>query len=201
MSSLVGCSGRILLTHICSFSTANFSFIHNTPIYFQSIAGDSPLISGVKVIPTILSTSLRTVVSSFLVGRVNHYQTFLFVGAVFKSVTVGSELIYTSGFDTALSPVIGYQILYDVGTGFSVQIPIIVVGATGTASDSAISLSTVLYREPITRSIILDSLTCCHSLPVRLCHLRTWCDGCHFEERHPQQSPCTYGRSSWAQCA
>ncbi|KAK7725546.1 hypothetical protein SLS63_008000 [Diaporthe eres] len=108
-----------------------------------SIAGDSPLISGVKVIPTILSTSLSTVVSSSMVGRVNHYQAFLLVGSVF--VTIGSGLIYTFGFDTALGPVIGYQILYGVGTGLSVQIPVIVAGATSTASDSAVTLSTVLF--------------------------------------------------------
>ncbi|KAK7697218.1 hypothetical protein SLS64_013775 [Diaporthe eres] len=54
-------------------------------------------------------------------------------------------LIYTFGFDTALGPVIGYQILYGVGTGLSVQIPVIVAGATSTASDSAVTLSTVLF--------------------------------------------------------
>lgn len=70
------------LTYICSLNAANFSLIYNLPIYFQSIAGDNPLISGVKVIPTILSTSLSTVVSSSLVGRVNNYQVFLFAGAV-----------------------------------------------------------------------------------------------------------------------
>lgn len=127
---------------MCSLNAANFSLIYNLPIYFQSIAGDSPLISGVKVIPTILSTSLSTVLSSSLVGRVNNYQVFLLVGAVL--VTIGSGLIYTFGFDTALGQVIGYQILYGVGTGLSVQIPVIVAGATSTASDSAVTLSTVL---------------------------------------------------------
>ncbi|KAG6353572.1 hypothetical protein INS49_005534 [Diaporthe citri] len=138
---------RRAIASCCAFifflNAANFSLIYNLPIYFQSIAGDSPLISDVKVIPTILSTSLSTVVSSSLVGRVNHYQAFLLIGAVF--VTIGSGLIYTFGFDTASGPVIGYQVLYGVGTGLSVQIPVIVAGATSTASDSAVTLSTVLF--------------------------------------------------------
>lgn len=83
-------------------------------------------------------------VSSSLVGKVNNYQAFLLIGAVF--VTIGSGLIYTYGFDTALGPIIGYQILYGVGTGLSVQITVIVAGATGTASDSAVTLSTVLCK-------------------------------------------------------
>lgn len=83
-------------------------------------------------------------VSSSLVGKVNNYQVFLLIGAVF--VTVGSGLIHTYGFDTALGPIIGYQILYGVGTGLSVQIPVIVAGATSTASDSAVTLSTVLCK-------------------------------------------------------
>lgn len=41
-----------------SLNAANFSLIYNLPVYFQSIAGDSPLISGIKVIPTILSTCM-----------------------------------------------------------------------------------------------------------------------------------------------
>lgn len=131
-----------LITYIGSLNAANFSLIYNLTIYFQSIAGDSPLISGVKVISTILSTSLSIVVSSSLVGRLN--QAFLLTGAVF--VTIGSGLIYTFGFDTTLGPVIGYQILYGVGTGLSVQIPVIVAGATSTASDSAVTLSTVLCK-------------------------------------------------------
>ncbi|KAL1865037.1 hypothetical protein Daus18300_007384 [Diaporthe australafricana] len=131
----------------CAFifflNAANFSLIYNLPIYFQAIAGDNPLISGVKVIPTILSTSLSTVVSSSLIGKVNHYQSFLLIGSIL--VTLGSGLIYIFGFDTGLGPVIGYQILYGVGTGLSVQIPVIVAGATSAAADQAVTLSTVLF--------------------------------------------------------
>ncbi|KAJ0107033.1 hypothetical protein J7T55_006911 [Diaporthe amygdali] len=131
----------------CAFifflNAANFSLIYNLPIYFQAIAGDSPLISGVKVIPTILSTSLSTAISSSLVGKINHYQSFLLVGAVL--VTVGSGLIYTFDINTGLGSIIGYQVLYGVGTGLSVQIPVIVAGATSASTDQAVTISTVLF--------------------------------------------------------
>lgn len=80
--------------------------------------------------------------SSSVVGKVGYYEPFLLVGAVF--VTIGGGLIYTYDLPTSLGKVIGYQILFGVGTGLSVQIPVIVAGAKAGAEDQAVALSTVL---------------------------------------------------------
>lgn len=64
------------------------------------------------------------------------------VGAVLA--TIGAGLIYTFDLGTDLGRVIGCQILYGVGTGVSVQIPVIVAGAITRPEDQAVTLSTVL---------------------------------------------------------
>ncbi|KAI1158382.1 major facilitator superfamily domain-containing protein [Nemania serpens] len=124
-------------------SSANFSLIYNIPIYFQAVKGSTPLISGVMTIPTILSTSIATFLASAFVGKVGFYQPFLVARAVLS--TVGAGLIYTWDIDTGLGRIIGYQIVYGVGTGVSVQVPVIVAGVVAAGSDKAIATATVLF--------------------------------------------------------
>lgn len=39
-----------------SLNAANIALQYNLPIYFQAIQGDTPVQSGIKMIPSILST-------------------------------------------------------------------------------------------------------------------------------------------------
>ncbi|KAI1427622.1 MFS gliotoxin efflux transporter glia [Xylaria sp. FL1777] len=129
--------------YIFFLSSANFSLIYNIPIYFQAVKGSTPLGSGIMTIPTILSTSIASFVSSAVVGKVGLYSPFLFVGAVLS--TIGAGLIYTWDLNTSLGRIIGYQIIYGVGTGISVQIPLIVVTVVMAGADHAIATATVLF--------------------------------------------------------
>ncbi|KAL4898859.1 hypothetical protein BDW74DRAFT_171928 [Aspergillus multicolor] len=131
----------------CAFifflNAANFSLIYNLPIYFQAINGDSPMGSGVKNIPTILSTSIATFLSSTTVTKVGYYQPFLLAGS--SLATIGAGLIYSMDLSTSLAKMIGFQILYGAGTGICVQIPIIVVGALSPAQEQPVAVATVLF--------------------------------------------------------
>ncbi|CAI7625259.1 unnamed protein product [Penicillium viridicatum] len=144
----------------CAFifflNAANFSLIYNLPIYFQEINGDSPMASGIKNIPTILSTcqfrslciymqqkAIATFLSSAIVTKIGYYQPFLLAGSILA--TIGAGLIYTFDLTSGLGPIIGYQILYGTGTGLSVQIPIVVAGALSSTDDQAITMATVLF--------------------------------------------------------
>ncbi|KAI0814137.1 MFS gliotoxin efflux transporter glia [Xylaria sp. FL0064] len=129
--------------YIFFLSSANFSLIYNIPIYFQAVKGTTPLGSGIMTIPTILSTSIASFVSSAIVGKVGLYSPFLFVGAALS--TIGAGLIYTWDLNTSLGRIIGYQIIYGVGTGIAVQIPLIVVSVVMAGADHAIATATILF--------------------------------------------------------
>ncbi|KAJ5538318.1 Major facilitator superfamily domain general substrate transporter [Penicillium frequentans] len=131
----------------CAFifflNAANFSLIYNLPIYFQAINGDSPMTSGIKNIPTILSTSIATFISSAIVTKIKYYQPFLLAGSILA--TIGAGLIYTFNLTSGLGSIIGYQIIYGTGTGLSVQIPVVVAGALSSTEDQPITMATVLF--------------------------------------------------------
>lgn len=96
---------------------------------------------------TDVSIALSTLISSYLVGKLKYYQPFLLVGAFFATISAG--LIYTFDVGTDLGFIIGCQILYGVGTGVSVQIPVIVAGSITGSEDQAVILSTVLCTFPL----------------------------------------------------
>ncbi|KAI0407963.1 MFS gliotoxin efflux transporter glia [Xylaria palmicola] len=124
-------------------SSANFSLVYNIPIYFQAVKGQSPLQSGILTIPTILSTSLASFASSAFVGKAGLYSPFLLVGGVLS--TVGAGLIYTWDLNTTIGKIVGYQIIYGVGTGISVQIPLIVGSVVVPGADHSIATATILF--------------------------------------------------------
>lgn len=114
---------------------------YQLPVYFQAIQGDSPVQSGIKMIPSILATALATAIGSGVAGKLQVFQPFLLAsGAI---ATIGCGLIFTFGLNESLGPIIGYQILYGVGTGLGVQLPNLVATVTSAAEDVSTAVSTV----------------------------------------------------------
>ncbi|CAH0018993.1 unnamed protein product [Clonostachys rhizophaga] len=136
--SIGGCSGLIFF-----LNAANIALQYNLPIYFQAIQGDSPVQSGIKMIPSILSTAISTIVASIAIGKLQFYQPFLIASGLISTIAGG--LIYTCDISTGLGPIIGYQILYGVGTGLGVQTPNLVATVSSRAEDVSIAVATVSF--------------------------------------------------------
>uniref|UniRef100_A0A0B7KEH2 Major facilitator superfamily (MFS) profile domain-containing protein n=1 Tax=Bionectria ochroleuca TaxID=29856 RepID=A0A0B7KEH2_BIOOC len=138
MRSIGGCSGLIFF-----LNAANIALQYNLPIYFQAIQGDTPVQSGIKMIPSILSTAVSTMVASIAIGKLQFYQPFLIASGLISTIAGG--LIYTCDINTGLGPIIGYQILYGVGTGLGVQTPNLVATVSSRAEDVSIAVATVSF--------------------------------------------------------
>ena len=95
------------------------------PIYFQAVRGVSPTMSGVDVLPTMLSNMAAGVTCGILIGRGGYYLPFAVLGGIF--MTVGTALLTTLTPTTPVRSWIGFQILHGIGRGLSFQIPITAV--------------------------------------------------------------------------
>jgi hypothetical protein len=84
-------------------------------------------------------------IASVAIGKFQIFQPFLLAGGVISTIGVG--LIYTLGINAGLGPIIGYQILYGVGTGLGVQTPNLVATVTSSAEDVSIAVSTVSCKQ------------------------------------------------------
>ncbi|ROW16766.1 hypothetical protein VPNG_01626 [Cytospora leucostoma] len=144
---------------VCAFIVfaygAYFAAMYNIPVYFQAINGLSAQNSGIRTIPIILSVSLASFVSSITLGKVGIFQPFLFVGGALA--TVGMGLIYTFDVDTGLGTVIGYQVLFGIGVGLIVQLPVIVTGALANVQDKAIALSVVCVTQFLSATLVITA--------------------------------------------
>ncbi|KAF2685009.1 MFS general substrate transporter [Lentithecium fluviatile CBS 122367] len=124
-------------------NAGNIALQYLLPIYFQAIQGDSPVQSGIKMIPSILATALATTLGSAFAGRVMVFQPFLLAAGVIGAV--GCGLMLTFDLNPSLGATIGFQVLFGVGIGIGVQLPNLVAIVTTTADDVAITISSVAF--------------------------------------------------------
>ncbi|KAH8898085.1 MFS general substrate transporter [Thozetella sp. PMI_491] len=90
------------------------------PEWFQAVEGYSPLQSGVRMLPTILTQIIATMVGSALAMRIRYYNPWFFLAPVFMCT---ANVLYTSftPFSTPPSHWIGFQVINGIGAGFGMQ--------------------------------------------------------------------------------
>ncbi|KAI1390801.1 putative MFS transporter [Hypoxylon trugodes] len=121
---------------------SGFARTYNLPIYFQAAQLVSASESGVRTLPTVLTTSIFSFLGSLLLGKVGYYQPFLFIGGIF--VAVGSGMIYTLEPNSTAGQYIGYQVLAAIGSGLVIQVNVIVAQAFSSRADIAVTVAIVL---------------------------------------------------------
>ncbi|KAI1097906.1 putative MFS transporter [Jackrogersella minutella] len=102
-----------------------FVVAYYLPIYLQAVKGDSPFMSGVHNLPTILSQVVMVLVGGFVVQRIGYYLPSVMLGTTLASI--GSGLISTLQVTTSVGRWVGYQVIYGLGVGMVVQMPFIAI--------------------------------------------------------------------------
>ncbi len=89
------------------------------PTYFQAVKGEGPALSGVHVLPSILSQMLLAVMSGVAVSKFGYYLPWAFgCGAV---ASIGNGLLSTINASTSTAHWIGFQIILGMGRGAGMQ--------------------------------------------------------------------------------
>jgi len=144
----------LMMAYICINAASFFIMIYYLPIYFQSIDGVSAADSGVRNLPFIIGISLFTIFSGVFVSMTGHYTGLMVVGAVFT--TVGSGLIYTLDIGSPSSEWIGYQALAGIGTGLTIQLPLIVSQGVSLPADISSVSSMILFFQTVSGSVFIS---------------------------------------------
>lgn len=95
------------------------------PVYFQAVKGASPTMSGVDLLPSIIAALISAVVAGKLVSVVGYYMPFSVAAGLFMGVGYG--LLGTFNAHTSTGKWIGYQILFGIGRGMGMQMPLVAV--------------------------------------------------------------------------
>ncbi|KAJ6119129.1 hypothetical protein N7523_003409 [Penicillium sp. IBT 18751x] len=134
-------------------------------IYFQAIHDDSPLMSGVHMLPITLGLVLFTVVSGVLISVLGYYLPFLLAGGTISAVGYG--LLSTLSPSTSAGRWIGYQILYGIASGCTAAAPYIAIQNLVPAEQISLAMAIVIFWQNIGASTSLIAANAIFSNSLR----------------------------------
>lgn len=148
----------LILAFIFSFIFAGGFFIsvYYIPIYFQSIQNTSPTASGIRNLPFIISFTIATIISGFIITATGYYQPLFLAGGALG--VIGASMLYLLNINTSTGSWIGYQIVAGAGWGTGFQVPMITVQGTVDPKDLAAATGMLLCK-PLSRSSLPFSHT------------------------------------------
>ena len=111
------------------------------PLYFQSIRGASPISSGIRMLPLILSMTFTSITAAAFITKMGMPTYVMMIGAILSCI--GSGLVYTFEITTPSSKWIGYLVLLGFGYGFTLQLGIIVGQASSKPEDIAVTTAAI----------------------------------------------------------
>ncbi|KAK4494425.1 hypothetical protein PRZ48_014723 [Zasmidium cellare] len=100
---------------------SQYIVIYFLPIWFQAIKDVSPVQSGIRLLPTMLSLVVGSIAAGLTVPKVGYYTQFAIAGTAVMSI--GAGLLTTLQVTTGEGKWIGYQIVYGFGMGLAFQQP------------------------------------------------------------------------------
>jgi len=109
-------TGAILASFFIGF--VMYTDIYFIPLWYQ-VRGDSPLKSGIDLIPFLLSTVFMAGISGAIINKVGRYWHIVVLSPWL--ISVGSGLLFTLGPDSSSGRVIAYQIINGIGIGGALQ--------------------------------------------------------------------------------
>ncbi|KAF2678700.1 MFS gliotoxin efflux transporter glia [Lentithecium fluviatile CBS 122367] len=121
--------------------------LYYLPIYFQSVRGASPVMSGVYNLPIVVAVGIFCVVGGVIVSKTGHATATMLVGAAVGSI--GCGLLCTLDIDTSTGKWIGYQLIAGSGIAFSVQNGMNIAQANVGPEDLAAVVANVYFFQTV----------------------------------------------------
>ena len=138
------------------------------PLYFQAVKQQSPVRSGLLVIPVMVTTSLVGIIAGIVQHRTSgYYREIIVLGTLL--LCLGSGVFILMGADTSLGEAIGLQILFGAGSGLLFNPPFIAIQNQVEQDHiaTATSMFSFLRNVAISISVILGGVVFQNSMDAR----------------------------------
>lgn len=123
------------------------------PVWFQAVHGESPVQSGVDMLPIIGTNTVVSMVTGGLISQIGYYTPFALASGLFNAI--GSGLVTTLTPASSRSRRIGFQILQGMqGLGF--QVPVLAVQNGVRREEVAVASALVVLAQNLSASVFLS---------------------------------------------
>ncbi|KJZ72348.1 hypothetical protein HIM_08274 [Hirsutella minnesotensis 3608] len=140
--------------NLALFSAAMFTFSYYLPIYFQAVKGVSPTLSGVYMLPGILTQIIMSMVSGIIIGKTGYYTPWALASGIIGAVAAG--LLSTLQPDSSVAKWVMYQFIGGFGRGCGMQIPFIAIQNALPPEKSALGVSLAAFGQTFGGSLFLN---------------------------------------------
>ncbi|KAL4927704.1 MDR family MFS transporter [Aspergillus undulatus] len=134
-------------TYIFFLAGSYFILLYYLPIYFQSIGNTSPIGSGVRNLPMVITFSIAAIIAGAFVERTGLATQTMLAGSAIA--TIGTGLIYTWDISTPTGKWIGYQILAAFGFVIPYLVPMNIAQANATPADMSTVTATIFLFQTL----------------------------------------------------
>ncbi|KAI1098442.1 MFS general substrate transporter, partial [Jackrogersella minutella] len=123
------------------------------PIYFQSILNDSALMSGVHILPTIITQVIFAMSAGVLVTKLGYYLPWVVTGSAM--VTIAYGLFSCLSPSSPTRDWIGYQILYGAGCGGAWTVSYVAIQNTIPTTQISIAMAILIFCQNLGGAVFL----------------------------------------------
>ncbi|GAA5826068.1 hypothetical protein JCM3770_005229 [Rhodotorula araucariae] len=127
--------------------------VYYLPQYFQVVRGDSPIRSGILIIPQLVTTTVFVFISGQIVSRTGEYKPSICVG--YAMWTVGLGLLSTLDEHSSVARIVGYQILNGAGQGGTLQTSMVAAQAAVARSEMSVVTSVRNFMRSLGGTVFL----------------------------------------------
>ncbi|KAH8906887.1 MFS general substrate transporter [Coniochaeta sp. PMI_546] len=134
-------------------------------IYFQAVHDDSPLMSGVHMLPTTLGMVIFTMTSGMMIEILGYYLPWTLGGAAMSAIGYG--LLSLLSPSTPPARWIGYQVFYGVGSGSMTAAAYIAIQNLVPAPQIPIAMAIVIFWQNMGGAVFLIAANAIFSNSLR----------------------------------
>ena len=104
---------------------AMFGAITYLPVFFQIVHGESPTLSGLRLLPLLVGLIICSTGSGIVISKTGRYRAFPIAGTAL--LTVGLVLLAQVGIGTSLVVEAAYMLVLGIGLGCVMQVLVLIV--------------------------------------------------------------------------
>ncbi|MCJ1292087.1 hypothetical protein MMC34_003637 [Xylographa carneopallida] len=132
----------------------DLEIVYFLPVWFQSIRGVSAVGSGIRLLPTMLSMVVGTILGGITIQKIGYYTPFAIAGSYIMAI--GAGLLTTLQVDTGMGKWIGYQVLFGFGLGLCFQAPNLAAQAVLPLEDVPVGSALMFFGQLLGAAVFIS---------------------------------------------